>query len=108
MTDTPTDDPIKPLVVGMTKAEALLDSGSDTLYDLIKAGELESYLEGKRRKITMNSIERLIQRRLAGADDEFRHRERMRALRAKPRGKSLAAELRAVTGECDECKRPAG
>jgi hypothetical protein len=88
MTDTPTDDPVKPLVVGMTKAEALLDSGPDTLYDLIKSGELESYLEGKRRKITMRSIERLIQKRLAAASGEFLHRDRMRVLRAKPRVKS--------------------
>lgn len=79
MTHTVSDDPIKPLVVGMAK---------DSLYELIKAGELESYLEGKRRKITMNSIERLIQKRLAAASAELDYRERMRALRAKPRVRS--------------------
>jgi hypothetical protein len=88
MTNTVTEDPVRPLVVGMAKAEALLDTGPDSLYDLIKAGELESYLEGKRRKITMDSIERLIQKRLAAASAELEYRERMRALRAKPRAKS--------------------
>jgi hypothetical protein len=89
MTNTVTeDDPVKPLVVGMAKAEALLDTGPDSLYELIKAGELESYLEGKRRKITMYSIERLIQKRLAAATAECDYREHMRALRAKPRVKS--------------------
>jgi hypothetical protein len=67
MNDTPTDDPIKPLVVGMIKAEALLDCSHDQIYDLIRSGELQSYLEGHRRKITMASIEALIAKRLAAA-----------------------------------------
>jgi hypothetical protein len=96
MTNTVTEnDPVKPLVVGMTKAEALLDTGPDSLYELIKAGELDSYLEGKRRKITMNSIERLIQKRLAAASSELEYRERMRTLRAKPRVKSRRRTKRA-------------
>ena len=61
----------RPLVVGMATAETLLDCGYDTIYDLIKAGELDSYLEGHRRKITTASIERLIQKRLAAASGEF-------------------------------------
>jgi hypothetical protein len=55
----------RPLVAGMAKAKVMLDCGADTLYDLIKAGELDSYLEGKFRKITMASIERHIENRLA-------------------------------------------
>jgi hypothetical protein len=96
MTNTATEnDPVKPLVVGMAKAEALLDTGPDSLYELIKVGELESYLEGKRRKITMDSIERLIQKRLAAASAELDYRARMRALRAKPRVKSRRRRLAA-------------
>jgi hypothetical protein len=72
MTDSPTDDPVKPLVVGMNKAEALLDCGHDQLYELIRAGELDSYIEGTRRKITMASIEALIAKRLAATGGEFR------------------------------------
>jgi len=62
----------KPLVVSMAKAGFLLDCGHDQIYDLIRARELESYLEGHRRKITMGSIERLIAKRLAAAGGEFR------------------------------------
>jgi excisionase family DNA binding protein len=85
MTTNSLTDPVKPLVVGPAKTGVLLDAGLDTVYDLIKSGELESYLEGRRRKITMQSIERLIQKRLAAASTEFEYRERMRVLRAKPR-----------------------
>ena len=37
------------------------------LYQLINAGELETYREGKARKITIRSLEALIERRLAAA-----------------------------------------
>ena len=47
--DQSNDD--KPLVVSMAKARVLLDCGMDQLYALIKAGELDSYVEGTRRKI---------------------------------------------------------
>jgi hypothetical protein len=63
-------DENKPLIVGMTKAEFLLDCGHDQIYDLIRAGELDSYIEGNRRKITMASIERLIAKRLADAGSQ--------------------------------------
>jgi hypothetical protein len=42
-----------------------------TIYDLLKAGELESYLEGNRRKIVYSSIEALIEKRLAATGGEF-------------------------------------
>ena len=67
--DEPTN--VRPLVAGMTKTKTLLEAGTDQIYDLIKTGELDSYLEGNRRKITMESIERLIQKRLAAANGEF-------------------------------------
>src|SRR5262245_64155615 len=56
---------VRPLVVGMTDATVLLNCCVDTLYELIRRKELDSYLEGMRRKITVDSIERLIQRRVA-------------------------------------------
>jgi hypothetical protein len=64
-------DTDKPLVVGMTKAEHLLDSGADKLYDLIKAGELDSYLDGNRRKVTIASIERYVRKQLAASSSGF-------------------------------------
>jgi hypothetical protein len=77
-------------VVGMAKARIKLDCGLDQLYDLIKAGELDSYLEGNRRKITIESIERLIEKRLAADSGEFRRHEHMRVLRAKHRRRGRA------------------
>lgn len=62
----------KPMVVGTTKACFLLDCGKDELYELIKRGELESYLEDDRRKITVKSINALVAKRLAATDGEIR------------------------------------
>jgi excisionase family DNA binding protein len=61
----------RPLVVGVGKAAVLLDCSRDRIYRFIKSGELESYVEGTRRKITMASIEALIAKRLAANGREF-------------------------------------
>jgi hypothetical protein len=42
----------------------LLNCGNTRLYELIGAGELDSFLDGRSRKITVESIHRYIQRRL--------------------------------------------
>jgi hypothetical protein len=52
-------------VVGTRRAKEMLDCGTTYLYELIAAGLLESYKEGKSRKITTRSIKSLIERRLA-------------------------------------------
>jgi hypothetical protein len=44
------------LAVSPRQACILLDCGITHLYDLIGSGELESYLDGRSRKITMRSI----------------------------------------------------
>ena len=54
-----------PLVVRPKEAWQMLDVGNDTGYRLIATGELESYLEGTARKITVRSIEAYIARRIA-------------------------------------------
>ena len=63
--------PLLPLIVSMKEATHLLSCGHDLVYDLIKAGELESFTEGSRRKITMRSIQALIAKRLAATGGEF-------------------------------------
>jgi hypothetical protein len=54
----------EPLVVRPNTAMRLLDCGRAYLYELINAGELESYLDGAARKITMRSIHARIERKL--------------------------------------------
>jgi hypothetical protein len=55
-------------VIGVVKPEGarrILDCGLGHLYGLINAGELDSYLDGRCRKITLSSIDAYIQRSLA-------------------------------------------
>jgi excisionase family DNA binding protein len=54
----------EPLVVRPRDACRLLAVGNTRLYELIGAGELETYLDGRARRITMDSIRRYIARRL--------------------------------------------
>jgi len=42
----------------------MLDCGNTRLYELLKNNELESYLDGRSRKIIVASIHRFIARRL--------------------------------------------
>ena len=60
-------DSFEPLVVKPKVAWKMLDCGNTRGYELLAAGELESYKEGRSRKITVASIKALIARRLAGA-----------------------------------------
>jgi hypothetical protein len=45
----------------------MLGCGRTQLYEMIEAGELDSYLDGAARKITTASIHRRIERKLAEA-----------------------------------------
>jgi excisionase family DNA binding protein len=53
---------LEPLVVSPKEACRLLSCGPTKLYELIEAGEVESYLDGRSRKITMDSIRRRVKR----------------------------------------------
>jgi hypothetical protein len=53
------------LVVSPRRVKHMLDCGNTRLYELIKGKELDSYLDGRARKITVESIRALIVRRLA-------------------------------------------
>jgi hypothetical protein len=63
----PANDHLEPLVVRPRVAWQLLGCGNAYGYRLIAAGELESYLDGRARKITMRSIRRRIERQIAAA-----------------------------------------
>jgi hypothetical protein len=78
--------PLLPLIVSMKEAGHLLSCGHDQIYDLLRAGELESFMEGQRRKITMRSIQALIAKRLAATGGEFQ-----RSIRIPPPPKKRKA-----------------
>ena len=58
---------VEPLAVGPKKACILADVGMTRLYQLLNAGEYDSYWEGRHRKITVESIRRRQERLLAEA-----------------------------------------
>jgi hypothetical protein len=53
-------------------------------YELIAAGELDSFLDGRSRKITVESIHRYIERRLVPTDNSVSTNARPRS-RSRPR-----------------------
>ena len=57
------------LVVSPRRARHMLDCGNTRLYELINGGELDSFLDGRSRKITVESIHRYIARHLAPTDN---------------------------------------
>lgn len=63
----------RPLVASVNECMHFLKIGRAKLYELINAGELESYREGCLRKILWRSVETYIERRL---QDEARRRNR--------------------------------
>jgi excisionase family DNA binding protein len=57
----------EPLVVSPRRARRMLDCGNTRLYELIAAHELESFKDGRSRKITVTSIKEYIARRIEEA-----------------------------------------
>lgn len=53
-----------PLVASPNQTMRAIQVSRKKLYELINAGELESYTEGKSRRITVRSINDYIERRL--------------------------------------------
>jgi hypothetical protein len=66
------------LVASPNQTMIALGIGRAKLYELINAGELDSYVEGSSRKILWDSIHALIKRRLA-AEAALRGREAVAA-----------------------------
>jgi hypothetical protein len=54
----------EPLIVSPRRARSMLDCGNTRLYELIAAHELETFKDGKSRKITVKSIKAYIARRI--------------------------------------------
>jgi hypothetical protein len=56
-----------PLIVSPKIARSMLNIGQTKLYQLLAAHELQSYSEGKSRKIVVRSIHQYIQKKLKAA-----------------------------------------
>jgi excisionase family DNA binding protein len=59
----------EPLVVDPTGGCVLLRCGLDKLYKLLSSGEIDSYLDGRSRRIPVASIKAYIERRIAASRD---------------------------------------
>ncbi len=75
---------VQPLLVRPRVAWLMLGCGNTHGYELLNSGELESFLDGKSRKIVVASIHSYIARRLAGANDEALQRRRRKRSRKLP------------------------
>ena len=62
---------IEPLAVSVAEACRIIDCGRETLYTLMRSGEVESYLDGASRKITYASIKARHARLLAAQKNSF-------------------------------------
>jgi hypothetical protein len=62
----PTDEP---LVVSPRRAQQMLDIGHSRLYELLSQGELQSFKDGKSRKIVVSSIRAFVSRKLAASEE---------------------------------------
>jgi excisionase family DNA binding protein len=61
---------VAPLAVPPQEAARLLSLGMWRIYQLMRAGELDSYQEGRARRITMASIHARMARQLAAARND--------------------------------------
>jgi hypothetical protein len=77
------------LVVKPKVAWKLLACSNTRGYELLAAGELESFLDGRSRKITVDSIRRYIARRLAPIDNIMSTNEQL-CRHGRPRKPSVA------------------
>ena len=80
---------VGPLVVKPKIAWKMLACSNTRGYELLNAGELESFLDGRSRKITVESIRRYIARRLAPAVSPTKETQPRR--RGRPRKDNAAA-----------------
>lgn len=70
-----------PLVASPNQTMRAIQVSRKKLYELINRGELESYTEGKSRRITVKSINEYIERRLAA---EAARRDRAASNQSRP------------------------
>jgi excisionase family DNA binding protein len=77
---------VEPLAVSPRQACFLLSVGTTRLYELIRAGELQAYYEGRARRITVESVRARLARLIACAADTKIERPRRRGRPRKNAG----------------------
>ena len=82
-TTTPAD--LEPLVVKPKIAWKMLARSNTRGYELLAAGELDSFLDGRSRKITVASLRRYIAQRLVSSQGTTAHSQSPRRKRGRPR-----------------------
>ena len=74
-------------------ASRMLSLSLSKVYELLRAGELASYSEGKARRVIVASIENYVARQLAAGAGEWRTWQHARLPRlSRPRSKTKAPE----------------
>jgi hypothetical protein len=71
MTNTRNTYKIQPLIVSPSQACVMLSIGMTQCYALMNSGALESFKDGKSRKITVRSIETYVESRVQGKQISF-------------------------------------
>jgi excisionase family DNA binding protein len=82
---------LQPLGVSVRDAGHVLNCGRTRIYDLLDQEELESYMDGSRRKIIYASIEAYVDRRRG----EQRTRDVSRAVQARKRKRDVSRAVQA-------------
>jgi hypothetical protein len=75
------------LAVKVQRAMQMLDCGRTRLYELIDGGQLESFLDGAARKITVASINKYVADRIAAS----KNKKLLKGKNLKSEGKPAAA-----------------
>ena len=94
MANAPFGNDLEPLAVSPRQACLLLGVGNTRLYQLIGAGELVAYKDGRSRRVTMASIKARVARLAAAAGASDATQAAPRRGRGRPR-KQPANEARA-------------
>jgi excisionase family DNA binding protein len=80
---------VGPLIVKPQEARRMLACSNTRLYELLAERELDSFRDGRSRKITVESILRYIARQLASTDNSVSTSAQLRR-RGRPRKSSVA------------------
>jgi hypothetical protein len=83
---------LEPLVVKPKVAWKMLACSNTRGYELLAAGQLDSFLDGRSRKITVESIQRYVAQRLVSSQGTPAQSQSPRRKRGRPRKSAAVAE----------------